>query len=85
MFLTEYDEDAHLRNTYAEGCEEGREEGSIIKSKEVILKILKRKGTITEECRKTVLDQMDSKTLDEWFEKALDAASVEEFIEQINS
>lgn len=83
MFLTEYDEDAHLRNTYAEGREEGIEKGSIKKSKENILKILKRKGTITEECKKMVLDQMDEKILDEWFEKALDVVSVEEFMEQI--
>ena len=66
-----------------QGREEGIEKGSIKKSKENILKILKRKGTITEECKEMVLDQMDEKILDEWFEKALDVVSVEEFMEQI--
>ncbi|MCM1467765.1 MAG: hypothetical protein NC086_06410, partial [Alistipes sp.] len=98
-FLTEYDEDAHLRNTYAEGIEEGIEKGiekgievgmekgiekgSIKKSKENILKVLEKKGTVTEECQKAILAQKDGKILDEWFKKALDAVSVEEFMEQI--
>ena len=47
--------------------------------------LLKRQGHVTEELRKQIQQEPDIDILKEWMMKAMDAASIEEFMQSINN
>lgn len=79
MFLTEYDEKLHLKNTYAEGRSEGRKEGMV----ESLLELLEMYGSITEDLRQRILEMDDIITLKQWIKIAATSNSIDEFRQSI--
>ena len=51
--------------------------------KKMLLKVLVRKGTISEEVQSRIHGETEVSILEKWIDAALDVASVEEFIEKM--
>lgn len=83
MFLTEYDEKLHLKNTYAEGRSEGRKEGRKEGMAESLLELLEMYGSIPEDLRQRILEMDDIITLKQWIKIAATSNSINEFRQSI--
>ena len=66
-----------------EGRIEGRIEGKIEGKKEVILDCLSELGPIPEELREQIEKETDLGQINKWIKAAINAVSVEEFIEKM--
>ncbi|MFD7704368.1 hypothetical protein [Streptomyces caelestis] len=61
------------------GQEEGREEGRVAGKAEQLLRLLERRGfSLTEEARQRVTTRTDMPLLDLWFDRAIDATTLDE-------
>ena len=68
---------------YNSGKEEGYNAGKkerILSDQRNLLKVLQKKGEISEELQSAVLKQKDAEILERWFNDALDVKSIEEFV-----
>lgn len=87
MFLTEYDEELHMKNTYAEGRDEGRKEGRREGRQEgmaeSVIELLEMSGTIPANLRQQILEMDDIATLKKWIKIAATTNSIEEFRKNI--
>ena len=63
-----------------DGYNSGKEAGFILSDQQKLLKVLQKKGEISEELQSAVLKQNDAEILERWFNDALDVKSIEEFI-----
>ncbi len=62
-----------------EGREEGREEGRVAGKAEQLLRLMERRGfSLTEETRQRVTTCSDMPLLDLWFDRAIDATTLDE-------
>lgn len=79
MLLTEYDEELHMRNTFAEGKAEGKTEGKA----ESILELLEVLGTVPKDLKAQIFEMSDADTLSRWLRTAAKAESIEDFCRKI--
>ncbi len=83
MSIFEYNKEEEMkkyRRAEREGAiEEGIEIGIEQNQKAVILRLLARHGTVPEELRSQIEKESELKVLEEWFELAMEANSIEEF------
>lgn len=74
------------------GLAEGREAGfreahneiigeRCVKNREMLLKILARKGCVSGDVKERIETENDISVLDEWVDKAIDAETIEQFVE----
>lgn len=65
-----------------EGLEEGRKEGELTQTANLILRILQKKGSVSQTVRSRILRETNLERLDQWHDAAVDAATVEQFVKE---
>ena len=73
------------RDGRREGKREGKREGIREERRDVLLMLLERLGDVTEELKKQIQQEMDMNILKVWMVKAMDAASLEEFMQSVGN
>ncbi len=83
MSIFEYNKEEEMkkyRRAEREGAiEEGMEIGKKQERKSMILRLLMKRGSISEELRSQIENESDLKVLERWFDFAIEAESIEEF------
>ncbi len=81
--LTEYDEEAVKEIWQEEAREEGLAEGLAMGVREVVIKLLSKRGQIKQEVLDIIVSEKSVETLNKWIELIMDTQSMQEFEERM--
>ena len=84
LMWAEFNEERFIAKEKEYSWEDGNKAGKVKGRAESILEILEELGTVPEELRRRLLEETDVQRLKHWLKEAINAASIEDFAENMD-